>query len=73
MRPGVPADRVAILTKAFAEMVKDQQFLADAQKLDIDIDPLTAQQVTNDFAAMMSQPQEAVDLMLKYIKLEGGG
>jgi hypothetical protein len=54
-------------------MVKDQQFLADAQKLDIDIDALSAQQVNNDFAAMMSQPQEAVDLMLKYIKLEGGG
>jgi tripartite-type tricarboxylate transporter receptor subunit TctC len=73
VRPGVPADRVAILTKAFAEMLKDQQFLADAQKLDIDIDALSAQQVTKDFAAMMSQPPEAVEMMLKYIKLESGG
>jgi hypothetical protein len=29
--------------------------------------------VTKDFAAMMSQPPEAVDLMLKYIKIESGG
>lgn len=73
VRPGVPADRVAILREALAKVVRDPQFLADAEKMQIDIDPLTADQVTKDFAAMMSQPQEAVDSMLKYIKLEGGG
>jgi tripartite-type tricarboxylate transporter receptor subunit TctC len=73
MRPGVPADRVAILRDAFAKVVRDPQFLADADKMQIDIDPLTAQQVTKDFGAMMSQPQEAIDAMLKYIKIESGG
>jgi tripartite-type tricarboxylate transporter receptor subunit TctC len=73
VRPGVPADRVAMLSEALAKMVKDPQFLADAEKLDIDIDALTAQQVTKDFAAMMSQPPEAVEMMLKYIKIESGG
>jgi len=73
VRPGVPADRVAMLRDAFAKVVRDPQFLADAEKMQIDIDPLTADQVTKDFAAMMSQPQEAIDAMLKYIKLESGG
>jgi tripartite-type tricarboxylate transporter receptor subunit TctC len=73
VRPGVPADRVAILRDAFAKAVRDPQFLADAEKMQIDIDPLTADQVTKDFAAMIGQPQEAIDAMLKYIKLEGGG
>jgi tripartite-type tricarboxylate transporter receptor subunit TctC len=73
VRPGVPADRVAMLRDAFAKVVRDPQFLADAEKMQIDIDPLTADQVTKDFGAMMSQPQEAIDAMLKYIKLESGG
>ncbi len=62
-----------MLRDALAKVIRDPQFLADAEKLQIDIDPLTADQVTQDFAAMMTQPQEAVDLMLKYIKIESGG
>ena len=40
--PGVPADRVAVLRKAFDDLMKDQAFLADAQKRSIDIDPRNA-------------------------------
>jgi tripartite-type tricarboxylate transporter receptor subunit TctC len=40
--PGVPADRVAVLRKAFDELMKDPAFLADAQKRNIDIDPRDA-------------------------------
>jgi tripartite-type tricarboxylate transporter receptor subunit TctC len=73
VRPGVPADRVAMLREAFAKVVRDPQFLADAEKMQIDIDPLSAEQVTKDFAAMMNQPPEAIQAMLKYIKIEAGG
>ena len=72
VRPGVPADRVAMLRDALAKLVHDPQFLADAEKMQIDIDALSAAQVTKDFEAMMSQPPEAIEAMLKYIKLEGG-
>jgi tripartite-type tricarboxylate transporter receptor subunit TctC len=72
VRAGVPAERVAMLTEAFAKMVRDPQFLADAEKVEIDIDGLSAQQVTKDFGAMLSQPPEAIEMMLKYIKLESG-
>lgn len=73
VRPGVPADRVAILRAAFAKVVRDPEFLADAAKAQIDIDPISADQVTKDFAAMMDQSPEALAAMLKYFKRERGG
>jgi len=43
--PQVPADRVAILRKAFEGMVLDPQFRAEAKQLMIGIDPLSADQL----------------------------
>jgi len=43
--PGVPADRVAAYRKAFDDTMKDPEFLAEAKKLGLDIDPLTGAQV----------------------------
>jgi tripartite-type tricarboxylate transporter receptor subunit TctC len=42
--PGVPADRVAALRRAFDETMKDRAFLADAEKRKLDIDPRDARQ-----------------------------
>jgi tripartite-type tricarboxylate transporter receptor subunit TctC len=72
VRPGVPAERVAMLRDAFARMARDPQFLADAEKIEIDIDPISAEQVTRDFAEMMNQTPEALEAMRRYIKLDGG-
>lgn len=73
VRPGAPTDRVAILRGAMEKVVRDPQFLADAEKLQIDIDPISAAEVTKDFADMMNQPPEAIAAMAKYFKAEGGG
>ena len=43
--PGVPAERVAALRKAFEELMKDPAFLADAEKRKLQIDPRSAAQV----------------------------
>jgi len=43
--PGVPADRVAILRAAFEATLKDPAFLAEAGKLQLEIDPLTGPQI----------------------------
>ena len=40
--PGVPADRVAALRKAFDDVMKDPAFLAEAAKRNLDIDPRPA-------------------------------
>jgi tripartite-type tricarboxylate transporter receptor subunit TctC len=49
--PNVPAARVEALRRAFDATVKDPAYLAEADKLKIDIDPLTGEQV----AALVEQ------------------
>lgn len=49
--PNVPADRVAALRKAFDEMVRDPEFVADAEKLQIDLEPMSGaelQKIVNE-------------------------
>jgi tripartite-type tricarboxylate transporter receptor subunit TctC len=41
--PGVPADRVAALRKAFDALMTDDAFLADAKKRKLDINPRNAE------------------------------
>jgi tripartite-type tricarboxylate transporter receptor subunit TctC len=43
--PGTPKDRVQLLRKAFAETLKDPDFLADAKKSRLDTDPLTGEEI----------------------------
>jgi len=43
--PGVPADRVAALRKAFMDTMADKDFLADAAKARLEIDPVPGEQV----------------------------
>jgi tripartite-type tricarboxylate transporter receptor subunit TctC len=38
--PGVPADRLAILRKAFDATLRDQAFLADAERIRFDVSPM---------------------------------
>ena len=44
--PEVPAERLAILRQAFEATLKDTAFLAEAEKLKIDIDPMSAAEVS---------------------------
>jgi tripartite-type tricarboxylate transporter receptor subunit TctC len=43
--PGTPKDRVQLLRKAFADTMKDPEFLADAKKSRLDTDPLTGEEI----------------------------
>lgn len=43
--PGTPKDRVAMLRKAFAAALKDPELMADAQKLRLDTNPLTGEEI----------------------------
>jgi tripartite-type tricarboxylate transporter receptor subunit TctC len=44
--PDIPADRLAILRKAFQETLTDKAFLDEAEKLKIEIDPVSAEEIT---------------------------
>jgi tripartite-type tricarboxylate transporter receptor subunit TctC len=69
VRPGTPADRIAILRDAFAKAVNDPTFLAEAATAQIDMAHISAEQVTRDFAALMNQTPEALEMMGKYLTL----
>ena len=43
--PGTPKDRVAIMRKAFLDTLKDPEFLADAEKAKLDIEPITGEEM----------------------------
>ena len=43
--PGVPADRLAALRKAFEETLRDPAYIEDARKVEMQVRPLTHQQV----------------------------
>src|SRR6266849_662006 len=45
MAPGVPADRVAALRTAFMQAMRDQELLAEARKIGIDIDPISGEEL----------------------------
>ena len=58
--PGVPPDRVDILRRAFDETMKDPEFLAEAGKLNAEIDPLTGEQVQDVVVQVLSTPKNVI-------------
>ena len=58
--PGVPAERVAALRRAFDATMRDQAFVAEAAKLQFDVDPLSGEQVQALVAQLAATPREVV-------------
>jgi tripartite-type tricarboxylate transporter receptor subunit TctC len=58
--PDVPIDRVAALRRAFDATMKDPAFVAEAAKLQFDVDPLTGEQVQALVAQLAATPREVV-------------
>lgn len=59
--PETPADRVEILRTAFAATMKDPQFLADAEKVRIDIAPIDGVQVQDAVRKLYAAPKDIVE------------
>jgi tripartite-type tricarboxylate transporter receptor subunit TctC len=59
--PEVPAERMAILRRAFDATMKDADFLAEAKKLQLDIDPLDAAAVEKLLANAYAAPRDIVE------------
>jgi tripartite-type tricarboxylate transporter receptor subunit TctC len=58
--PGVPEDRVALLRRAFDATMKDSEFLAEAQKMHSDIDPMTGPETQSAIARILGTPKEVI-------------
>jgi tripartite-type tricarboxylate transporter receptor subunit TctC len=67
MPPGVPEDRVAAVSKAFATMMKDPEFLAEAKKANIDIDIVTGDEIRALLQRVYATPPDIVEVVRKAI------
>jgi len=68
VRPGTPADRVAILRDALAKTIADPELQAEAKKAQIDVSYISGQDVTKSFNEMMTQPPQVIEAMKKYLQ-----
>jgi tripartite-type tricarboxylate transporter receptor subunit TctC len=59
--PNVPADRVNAIRRAFDATMKDPEFLAEAEKLKIEVDPLTGEQVAALIVDIYKTPAATVE------------
>jgi tripartite-type tricarboxylate transporter receptor subunit TctC len=62
--PGVPAERVAALRKAFDAMMKDEKFLADAKQRKMDVNHMSGADVTKIIHQVLATPPAVVDRAL---------
>jgi tripartite-type tricarboxylate transporter receptor subunit TctC len=60
--PGTAPTQLAILRKAFDATMKDPQFLAEADKLRIDVAPLSGERVQEVVRNLYASPPDVVDL-----------
>lgn len=66
--PGVPANRVAILRKAFDESFKDPLFLADVERSKLELDPRTGEEVQAIVEKLFAAPPELVARARKIVE-----
>jgi tripartite-type tricarboxylate transporter receptor subunit TctC len=68
MAPGVPADRLAAVQDAFMKTMADPDLKADAEKANLEINPLSGaqvQSVVNDFVSMPENLKARLKTILK--------
>src|SRR5215213_1390481 len=59
--PSIPAERAAALRKALMETLEDPEFVAEMRKRNLDIEPLSGEEVQRIVAASVATPKELVD------------
>jgi hypothetical protein len=59
--PGVPADRLAALRKAFDQTMADPEFLAEAKKINLDVKPLGHAELAAAAMEILSTPPDLIE------------
>lgn len=70
--PGVPADRVAILRKAFADTYRDPAYLADAKNARVLVAPISAEKLTKIIDDAYSAPADVKATLVQALQPGGG-
>jgi tripartite-type tricarboxylate transporter receptor subunit TctC len=63
--PGVPEDRAKALQKAFDEVHKDKDYIADAEKIRIEVSPVNGDAVRQAIEKIANAPPELLDYLRK--------
>jgi tripartite-type tricarboxylate transporter receptor subunit TctC len=58
--PGTPADRIAALRAAFAATLRDPAFVAEAEKMQLEIEPMTGDEIETMLAKAYAAPPAIV-------------
>jgi tripartite-type tricarboxylate transporter receptor subunit TctC len=66
--PGLPADRLDALRKAFDETMRDPEFLADAKRLDLDVRPTTGREADALIRQVYETPADVVKMATELMK-----
>ena len=69
--PGVPADRVATLRKAFDESMRDPDFLKQAEAMKADVNPVSGDQLQKTVAEIVATPKAAAARLTSIIGASG--
>jgi tripartite-type tricarboxylate transporter receptor subunit TctC len=56
----VPAERVDVLRRAFDATMKDPAFLAEAEKLKLDVDPMGGSEVEAAIRQILATPADVI-------------
>ena len=61
MSPGVPAERVAALREAFMKTMRDEELLAEAKRIGVDIDPISGEELQALAEKIFATPAAVVE------------
>src|SRR5205085_3861219 len=71
--PGVPADRVAALRRAFAAMLQDPALLGEAEKMNLDIGPMGGEELQALVAKLYAMPARIIERAKQSLIYKGPG
>jgi tripartite-type tricarboxylate transporter receptor subunit TctC len=66
--PNIPADRLAALREGFLATMKDPDFLVEADKLGIEIDPVSGEKFEALIKRVASAPPEIIEKAVSALK-----
>ena len=66
--PGVPADRVAALRKAFMDMTQDAAFLKEADTMKIEVEPVRGDDMQNFVREIMAFPENVKKRAAEFVE-----
>jgi tripartite-type tricarboxylate transporter receptor subunit TctC len=59
--PGVPAERVAALRKAFMDTMSDPELVAEAKRINLDVGPISGEELQAQVAKLYATPADLVE------------